>query len=253
VSIDARQNVVDWSRLALMARAASAAYVRDSVAAEKAFEALGMQYVTMLGNGQCYVTIARWDGRMVWAIRGTQFSSGFSLPQLLDNERVLPVTRPGMPGQAMDGYFTPLAQLYDDVLHKFVEGPIDVVGHSMGGVRALLTAALLPRDLELRITALAAPKGATKEFWDAAYQGRHPPLIVGREMDFAPNHPIGASVLYGYRQPEAILDLSEKPPIFLTDWPVLDESIPDHDDKLYGADCAAIAKDPPVNQPEIGA
>lgn len=246
---------IDWTRLALLARVASAAYVRDTLEAEKAFDVLGMQFVTILGNGQCYVTVARWDGRIVLAIRGTQVVSGFSLAQLLDNERVGyadTLVGPLRRGAAMDGYYTPLANLYRK-LEQFIDGPPIVTGHSMGGVRALLMAALLPNDIDLEITAFAPPKGATKELWESSFAGRSAPLLVGRANDFAPNHPIAASVIHGYCQPDAILDIGEAPPRFLAEWPVLDESIADHDVDKYVADCAALAANPPATTPEAAA
>lgn len=234
---------VDWTALALGAKLASAAYVRDERIAKQVLAALGFEFISIAGNGQCYVTLARKDGITYFLIRGTQVVSGFSLSQLLDNERVMPVNVAGIAGFAMDGYITPLEALYQAALRPFAQGPVKIVGHSMGGVRSLLMASLLPADIVCEITAFAPPKGADAAFWANAYQGRKPPLIVGRHDDFAPNHAIAASVAYGYCQPVQILDIGRDDDIacFVKDWPIWNESIPDHSDALYESDCAALA------------
>ena len=235
--------IVDWAQLALDAKLASIAYIRDEPTAKQALEALWFEFVAIVGNGQCYVTICRKGGVTHFLIRGTQVMSGFSLSQLLDNERVMPVEVEGYEGAPMDGYWTPLQSLYDSELVKYVSSYMRVIGHSMGGVRALLTMALLPLATTAWIVAFAPPKGATMRFWQNAYMKRGLPMIVGRHDDFALNHPIVAAASYGYCQPGPILDIGRDDgnPCFVTDWPILNESIADHSVDLYVSDCTALA------------
>jgi len=218
--------------LPLVQLACEAAYELDDKKCYDLVTSYGMEFIKEIGNGQCFITICKWNGDLVLGIRGTQFTDGFSLKQLLDNERFDKVTASEIPGFAMDGYATPLWSLLDANVIPWTPRTY-IVGHSMGGIRTLLTPVKVPENVKVVRVALAPPCGADKrfaEFMDAKYGS---PMVIGREKDFALNHPILAPC---FIQQYPVLHIENATPSWVEKWPWWDESIEDHKPGKYLAD-----------------
>lgn len=215
--------------LPLIQLACEGAYELNVEKCHRLVTSYGMEFKKVIGNGECFITVAMWNGDLVLGIRGTQFSDEFSLAQLLDNERFGKVTSQGIPGYAMDGYAIPVWSLIESANLPWMPNTY-IVGHSMGGIRAKLAAARAPTGVKLQRIALAPPCGTdTKfgEYLDAAYRNA---LTIGRENDFALNHPILAPC---FTQSKSILHLTSSAPKFIEKWPWWDENIEDHKPEKY--------------------
>lgn len=226
--------------LPLVDVACRGAYEPDSGKAADLFAQAGMILESIVNDEdrECYVYIARYLGARVFAVRGTQFLSGFSLTQLLDNERLGGVPVPGRPGLAMDGYATALFKVWEKDLKCRMAQKVFICGHSMGGIRSLLLAGRVPAVVPVTVVALAPPKGMTQDL-GASVRTDHPDLvIVGRADDFALNHPLIAPE---YCQPGPIVHLHDGAADLTSSWPWYDEDVFAHDAEKYLADWKALA------------
>ena len=115
--------------------------------------------------------------------------------------------------------------------------PITLTGHSLGAVSALIFAALLPRSVDLTVVVFAPFQFADTAFHKATFDGRRPPLIFGRQRDFAPgwDHLDTRTCLAG-----PICHLTDQGWEWATAWPIYDESEPDHSVTAYAADVDRI-------------
>jgi pimeloyl-ACP methyl ester carboxylesterase len=224
--------------LPLIQLACEGAYELDVSKCHDLVVSYGMEFVKVIGNGECFITVVRRNGDLVLGVRGTQFTDGFSLAQLLDNERFEEVTAQGVPGFAMDGYAAPLWSLLDAAVIPWTPRTY-IVGHSMGGIRTLLAAARVPDNVKLTRIALAPPCGMDKDF-SATLNARYgESIVIGRECDFALNHPILAPK---FIQQTPILHLTSNAPEYVEKWPWWDESIEDHKPEKYLEDWVKLAQ-----------
>lgn len=237
---------VDWTEVATAALGASAAYLRTPDLAKPAYAAIGHDLVGIFANDDqdAFCSVTRKGAVTAFWFRGTEVTGTAPLDsrmrQIYDNERMAPVAGQ-RGGQAMAGYYSPLAKLWPQ-LAPFAKGPCFVGGHSKGAIEGLQSADLFDPDVAVDWIMFAPPHGATPAFWQAAFTGRRAPLLIGRAGDFALNHPIAGSIIFGYRHAAPILELGDGAPHFRVDWPVTDESVPDHSIDDYVADCRAQAQ-----------
>lgn len=216
----------------LVRLACEGAYERDVNKCHDLVTSYGMEFKKVIGNGECFITAAMWNGDLVLGIRGTQFTDGFSLAQVLDNERFEKVEAKDVPGFAMDGYASPLWSLLENSSIPWTPRTW-ICGHSMGGIRTLLSTVKVPDNVKLQRIALAPPCGMNSAMRDFLNTKFGAPIIVGREKDFALNHPILAPQ---FTQGSPILHLEEKGPSFIEKWPFWDESVEDHMPERYLGD-----------------
>lgn len=163
-----------------LAQLSNAAYLAD---AREAVAALGMDYVSQVGNDSCSALIATWGGYAVVAIQGTRVLENASLPELYDDLNGCIVHLPE--GRVHAGFWNPLVTIWPQIEAVMPPGHPLLTGHSLGGVRAHLAKSLWPLA---QVVSFGAPKGADDAFWKVHYPAQQPSRLV-YEHDFAPAWP----------------------------------------------------------------
>ena len=234
----------NWQEILLSAKLSQLVYETDITLLANGVLALGLEYHGIFGNTECQIMASREpNGLQHFTIRGTQVETNFSGPELWDDISMEKVNYGGG-ALACKGVIVPLRELWFNEVGAVSdpEYPIRFEGHSLGGNRALLAPMMLPRSIKPSVIALAPPQGANRAFWDVAYSGRNPPIIVGRTFDFALGwdhfdtstcHPCGIYKLFG----PGIGQQWE----YVPSWPSTSLSIADHDVDKYVADIEWLA------------
>lgn len=206
--------------LLALAKLSNAAYLDD---ARTAVSALGMTYVTQVGDGGCSALIVLWGGYGVVAFQGTRILEvgGISWPEVWCDLNGHIVTLPDG-SRAHAGFWLPLVDLWpqiEAVLPR--DRPLIATGHSLGGARAHLAAKLMPGA---QVVSFGAPKATDDAFWTACYGSWRAPVRVVAGRDFAPTWPPEGP----WTQPAAITWLNEGTIRVVQQRPCLCDSVQDH-------------------------
>lgn len=200
--------------------------------------ALGFKYIDLVTVDDAQALIVRSDSENIVAHRGTPVTQNTDIGMIwddlnrahtdLDNGHIL----------VRGGFWHPLCDLFPIITRALDPTlPIKGIGHSLGGVRALLMAALVPPWISYTAMTFAPPTGANKAFFDMAYKGRIAPTVYGRKHDFALNWDVSDSET---AQPGPIVHLLSPGVETIPSWNDLWESVSDHSVDLYQSDIAAL-------------
>ena len=189
---------MDVINLLLMARLLDAAYETDPIKQKVLFESLGISWINYFSTAQCSITLAEWNNRQIVVIPGTHFTENTKPLEILDDLRGGSISL-GY-GNAFDGDYTPFVPVWRRAQVQIVTSMPLIIGHSLGGCRALLSPALgAPTGSE--IIAFGAPPAGNPQLWATLYRCRKPPTIIINEEDFAPTFALDR--IEGWCQPDA--------------------------------------------------
>lgn len=154
---------MDWHATLLAARLAEAAYVDDLADARNVFGALGFIALAQYKDASHQAYVLYRNDEYTLAISGTRF--GRSLGDLLSDADLLPCAVGITYGEVSHGAYQGLGKLWDWAISKAPMGQqFDVVGHSLGGERALLSG-LVAANRCRNVYAFEAPKCANAAAW----------------------------------------------------------------------------------------
>jgi Lipase (class 3) len=104
---------------------------------------------------------------------------------------------------------------------------IRIVGHSKGGSEALISAALIPDNVDLTVVAFGPPKCATRSFYTETFiKKNRTPLVIGNNHDFAINYPL---LNLTFSQVRPLMRLLNNVFMIIDEFPVFIEALSDHD------------------------
>jgi hypothetical protein len=187
------------------------AYETDVLRVSEGCISLKSKLIKTANNGSCWCFLAKMnDGVQVLAIQGTEFvTNDHNFAEIWDDLSIYPkyVTKRSGKQDNMyvhSGFYEPLLDLWSQILPHLDYGTpgdntkIWVVGHSLGAVRAMLTAYLIPPYVQVRITNFGGPKGGNDSFWNYTLsQGNVNIERIVADADFGPSY----QPLLLYQQP----------------------------------------------------
>ena len=230
----------NFRRMLTLVKLASAVYQTDSSKFTAVGEALGLLFVALVGDDECQAMVVKEPGGQIIVTRGTQVTEHFSAHELWDDACPLH-TNLGDGAVVRAGAYTPFKRVWDAQIAPLLDRGVRTTftGHSLGAQRSCYGPLFLPLFTPVEVVAFAPPKAGNAAFWAQAYNGRLPPLIVGRRDDFAPAWcpADDLSVQYG-----RILHLVPQAPgsEWVSRWPWDDASISAHGVDDYAADVEAL-------------
>ena len=178
---------LDWDLIELAAELASRVYETDLTLLANSFEELGIEFRGRWQNNAADFCLGRSrnDGTEWIVNQGTRVSEGFSLSELLADANPDNLDF-GHGAKVPSAIYLPLQQLIAknliiDLIDQ--EKRVIATGHSLGGWHSLFIPVFAP---EATVVALAPPEAGNEQFWELVYGGRQPPVLIGREDDFAP-------------------------------------------------------------------
>jgi hypothetical protein len=245
-----RAGVPDFQLWLACAQASDAAYELDAANRAAKLPPGAAELVYVQGAQDARALVCRWQGKVILAFQGTQFTKG-ELPSIFENICLAGETMPGG-AVLVAGY---LDQLRDLARLSAIDKafPFDIVtGHSMGAAIAELCG-LAPAQFYRGqpVISIAAPKVATAATWQA---GKFQPTRIVRERDFAPLWPplVGLPFCPEWEQaPGGLWWIHDAVPpgspvsdvmcAFVPRRPAVCDSVADHSIDLYVADLKALA------------
>jgi hypothetical protein len=158
---------MNWAAIHLAARLAQTAYISDLNEARDAFALLGFIALSQYKDDshQAYVLFSA-GGEYTLAISGTRF--GHSIGDVLSDADIVPMTLNTISGDlgVSRGTYEGLDKLWTWARSLAPSGEVwTVLGHSLGGERALLLGIQMPPQCVKAVYAFEAPKCADAATW----------------------------------------------------------------------------------------
>lgn len=232
----------DFNRAYLLARLSSIVYLTDLNAISDGVAHLGLEFVRLFTAPGFQALIARNEaGEQFIVYRGTPVTCGRDIWDAivaLGYDVSTKHVRVG-PGLVLTGVYHAVQAQWADMWALIdPTKPVFIGGHSLGAAMALVAAANVSRAVDLTVIVFAPFQCADANFWRAVFGGRRGPLIFGNELDFAPgwDHLDTITCLAA-----VICHLVGTGWEMVTEWPWIDESVPDHDVTNYVAKTGALA------------
>jgi len=173
----------------LAARLALIAYQTDPRIITYALNELGIELVGTVNDGNVYVYVAKYNGKQILCIQGTEFIPGnYDIWQVWSDLSITPrFVGPYADMYVHSGFYDDVASVYPQISNflNFNES-IWVIGHSLGAVRAMLIRSLIPSTTNVRITTFGCPRGASQQFFNQSVNIENTVIEqVVAERDFA--------------------------------------------------------------------
>lgn len=232
--------MVDWKKALLCAKLSSIIYDTNTEVMSDQVTPLGCEFVGAVQSPGFQAMVVTIGGEQIVAWRGTPVTCARDLVDaIVALGYDLGLEHTNLPGgsKVLSGpYRTCLANWLRISRLLDLSKPITFTGHSLGAVCALISAALIDRDLSVIV--FAPFQTANSVFWQATFGGRNPPVIIGRSCDFALgwNH-LDAITCHA----SAIYHITGHIYRIVTSWPFFDDSVPDHSIDLYIQDVGYFA------------